>query len=88
MLYVLVSGVPGRAPGAGQLLPGLAAAVAYATPFPSILQSPIDLVTGQADRQGGVRAGRLPRSPGPLVLLLLGRVVLARATRKLVVQGG
>lgn len=64
--------------------PAAARGVLYATPFPALLQTPIDVFT--------------ERGPVPVLLAhqllwaaaLLGgcRLVLARATRKLVVQGG
>jgi ABC-type uncharacterized transport system permease subunit len=52
-----------------------------------MVQFPIDLVTGQAT---GMRAvGEVVAQVAWAVgLLLLGRFVLSRATRKLVVQGG
>jgi ABC-2 type transport system permease protein len=56
------------------MFPGWLGTLAYATPFPAIVQTPIDLVTGQATGAAG--------------MLLAGRLVLARATHKLVVQGG
>jgi len=61
--------------------------VAYATPFPAIIQWPIDLVTGQAT--GWAALGIVTAQLGwALALLGLGRLVLRRATRRLVVQGG
>lgn len=67
--------------------PGWLAALAAATPFPSMLQTPIDILSGRSDLQQaldllGVQCLWL------VGVLLLGRIVLARATRKLVVQGG
>lgn len=67
--------------------PGWLHAIAQATPFPSILQTPADLLTGRvagpaAFDQLGVQALWL------IAVLLLGRIVLRRATRRLVVQGG
>ena len=61
--------------------------MAYATPFPAIIQWPIDLVTGRATGATALAevAVQLAWAVG---LLLAGRVVLARATRRLVVQGG
>ena len=85
--YVLVAGLLGGHLVPVQLFPGWLQAVAYATPFPAIIQWPIDLVTGQASGWAalGVVAGQLGWA---VVLLGLGRLVLGRATRRLVVQGG
>jgi ABC-2 type transport system permease protein len=87
MIYVLASGLL-----SGHLLPvhwfpGWLAAIANATPFPSIIQTPIDIVTGREAGGGalaliGVQLGWL------VVALLAGRLVFAAGTRKLVVQGG
>jgi ABC-2 type transport system permease protein len=87
MIYVLASGLL-----SGHLLPvhwfpGWLAAIANATPFPSIIQTPIDIVTGREAGVGalaliGVQLGWL------VVALLAGRLVFAAGTRKLVVQGG
>ena len=77
----------GRPPDPGAAVPDWLRHVAYATPFPALVQTPIDLVTGQAT---GARAVGLvgAQVAWAVVMLLAGRVVLARATRKLVVQGG
>lgn len=87
LLYVLVSGVLGGHLIPVQLFPDWLQTVAYATPFPAMVQSTIDLVTGQATGLDAVRevAAQLGWAVG---LLLAGRLVLARATRRLVVQGG
>lgn len=87
MCYVLVSGLLGGNLVPVQLFPGWLRTLAYATPFPAMLQSSVDLVTGQATglRALGAVAGQLAWAVG---LLLAGRVVLSRATRRLVVQGG
>ena len=87
LLYVLVSGLLGGHLVPVQLFPGWLQAVAYATPFPAMIMAPIDLVTGQAV---GVTAlthvlAQLAWAAG---LMLAGRAMLAKATRKLVVQGG
>jgi ABC-2 type transport system permease protein len=69
------------------MFPGWLGTLAYATPFPAIVQTPIDLVTGQATGAGavGLVAAQVAWAAG---MLLAGRLVLARATHKLVVQGG
>jgi len=70
-----------------QLFPTWLKVVAYSTPFPFLLQAPTDLVTGQA--QGWQAVGSVAAQLGWCVVLLgLGRLVLSRATEKLVVQGG
>ena len=86
-LYVLGSGLL-----SGHLLPvhwfpGWLAAIANATPFPSMVQTPIDVVTGRVEGTAalalmGIQLGWL------VVSLLAGRLIFAGGTRKLVVQGG
>jgi ABC-2 type transport system permease protein len=57
--------------------------LSYALPFAAILQTPVDVWLGKAETwQIAVQAA------WALALFALGRAVLARATRKLVVQGG
>lgn len=56
----------------------------YATPFPALLQTPIDVFT----ERDGVARLLAHQLLWAALLLLAGRVVLARATRELVVQGG
>lgn len=87
MLYVLVSGLLGGHLVPVQLFPHWLRDLAYGTPFPSMVQSPIDLVTGQATGTEalGLVGMQVAWAAG---LLLAGRLVLARATAKLVVQGG
>lgn len=87
MIYVLASGLL-----SGHLLPvhwfpDWLAAVANATPFPSIVQTPIDIVTGRA---GALDALTLigVQIWWFVVVLIAGRLVFAVGTRKLVVQGG
>jgi ABC-2 type transport system permease protein len=87
MIYVLASGLL-----SGHLLPvhwfpTWLAAIANATPFPSIIQTPIDIVTGRAEGVDalalvGIQLGWLG------IALIAGRLVFAAGTRKLVVQGG
>jgi ABC-2 type transport system permease protein len=87
MIYVLASGLL-----SGHLLPvhwfpTWLAAIANATPFPSIIQTPIDIVTGRAEGVDalalvGIQLGWL------VIALIAGRLVFAAGTRKLVVQGG
>jgi len=58
-------------------------AIADVLPFAAILQTPVDVWLGKAH---GWQIGL--QLAWAVVLFALGRVVLARATRKLVVQGG
>jgi ABC-2 type transport system permease protein len=64
--------------------PGWARIAIWATPFPAILQAPIDIAIG--------RGAELPLLAHQLIwavcLLAAGRLVLARAVRTLVIQGG
>jgi ABC-2 type transport system permease protein len=61
--------------------------VAHALPFPSIVQVPIDIYLGK-DRGGDLAAALGVQAAWALVLLGLGRLALARGTRKVVIQGG
>ena len=64
--------------------PTWAQSVLALTPFPSIFQSPIDVFT-----ERGSALGVLATQFGwAAVLLLVGRVVLARGARRLLAQGG
>lgn len=67
--------------------PDWLARVAAASPFPSMIQAPVDVLTGRV--QGvealGVLGVQLMWFVG---LLVVGRVVMARGVRRLVVQGG
>jgi ABC-2 type transport system permease protein len=61
--------------------------ICYALPFASVIQTPIDVWLGK--RSGLDLAGVLAlQLAWGLALLGLGKILLARATRKLVVQGG
>jgi ABC-2 type transport system permease protein len=61
--------------------------LSYALPFGSIIQTPVDLWLGK--RHGMELVGVMTLQLfWALVLLGIGRLVLARGTRKLVVQGG
>jgi ABC-2 type transport system permease protein len=59
------------------------AALAW-TPFPALFQTPIDVFTERGDGLGHLTA----QLTWAVLLLLVGRVVLARGSRRLVVQGG
>jgi ABC-2 type transport system permease protein len=61
--------------------------VAGLTYFPSILQTPVDVLSGRAHGSGAAWL-LLVQAAWLVGTLLLGRLVLSRATRRLVVQGG
>jgi ABC-2 type transport system permease protein len=61
--------------------------LARLTPFPSMIQAPADVLTGRLDTAGSLRTIGV-QVLWLAVTLVLARLVLARATRKLVVQGG
>jgi ABC-2 type transport system permease protein len=61
--------------------------IAYAMPFPSIVQVPIDVYLGK--HNGLDLVGVLAvQAAWAAALLALGQLVLARGTRKVVIQGG
>jgi len=67
--------------------PGWLEAIAYATPFPSLVQSPVDIFVGQS--QGLEIPLALAQQLGwAAVLFALVQGVFAIGTRKLVIQGG
>ena len=69
------------------LFPDWLKTIAYATPFPSLLQSPIDVLSGRV--LGAEALLVVAMQAGWLVLLIVvTRWLMARAARKLVVQGG
>ena len=68
-------------------LPGWARVLAYSTPFPSIMQVPVDLVTERYT--GPIALGLVAMQAGWAALLLAACVwVFDRGSRRLVVQGG
>ncbi|GAA2936285.1 ABC-2 family transporter protein [Streptomyces thioluteus] len=69
------------------VFPGLFGTVARALPWSAMLQVPVDVLLGRHAGTGA--AGALAFQAGwAAVLLALGRLMQARATRKVVVQGG
>ena len=64
--------------------PGWARVAIWATPFPAILQAPIDIAVGR----GAVLPLLAHQLAWTVALLAVGRLVLARAVRTLVIQGG
>jgi ABC-2 type transport system permease protein len=83
---------------AGMLLSGLALPLNYfphpydtlirALPWAATMQLPVEMVVGMHRGAADVTGVLATQAAWALALLGLGRVVLARATRKLVVQGG
>ena len=61
--------------------------VAHLTPFPSIIQAPVEVLLGQ-HRGAGLVGVLLMQAAWAAVLLVGARAVVAAATRKVVVQGG
>jgi ABC-2 type transport system permease protein len=62
-------------------------AIARATPFPSMLQTPVDVLTGRATGSAALTTMAV-QACWLAATLALGRLLLHRATAKLVVQGG
>lgn len=88
MLWSLGSGVLSGLYFPLRLLPGWATATLWlATPFPGLLQTPIDVLV-ERDPPGRQLALVLLQAVWATVLLLLAAAVQRRAERKLVVQGG
>jgi ABC-2 type transport system permease protein len=85
--YVLTSNVLCGLLVPVHFLPGWLQAVAYATPFPAMLQTPLDLATERATGAAalGLVAAQVAWAVG---LLAVAVWVFARGTRKLVLQGG
>jgi ABC-2 type transport system permease protein len=83
-LYTIVSGLLGGLVVPVQMFPSWLRVAVWCTPFPATLQVPADLLVG--------RGAALPllayQVAWAAALLWLGRVVLRRAERVLVVQGG
>lgn len=69
------------------LFPDWLGTLAYATPFPSIIQVPVDVISG---RETGLDAvGLVTQQLGWLIAMcLVGRLLMAAGRRYLVVQGG
>jgi len=83
-LYAVLSGLLGGLVLPIGMFPPVARAAIWCTPFPATLQVPADLLVGR-----GSPVLLLAHQLGWAVgLLWLGRLVLRRAERVLVVQGG
>ena len=86
-LYVVVSNVLCGLLVPVPFFPGWLRTAAYATPFPSMLQTPVDVAV---ERMSAVDAAVAVSVQAAWAAVLLAAVVtvLARGTRRLVVQGG
>ncbi|MFC4376928.1 ABC transporter permease [Nocardia halotolerans] len=69
------------------MFPDWLRAIAMATPFPSILQAPIDTLSGRVDANGALFVVAV-QAFWVLMIGLLGRVLLRAGQRRLEVQGG
>lgn len=86
-LYMVTSGILSGHIVPVHWFPDWMATLAAATPFPSIVQTPIDVVTARAE--GTAALGLLAVQAGWLiVMIVLGRVAFTAGSKKLVVQGG
>lgn len=82
-LYLMLSGVLSGLVVPVRWFPPALAAVAAATPFPSILQTPVDMLMGRSGAHAlAVQAAWLAG------LLAAGRAGFALGARRLVIQGG
>ena len=86
-LYVLVLGIFSGFYLPVHIFPDWLRQIAYALPFPSMFQSPIDVLSGRAGGLAGVRVIGI-QAIWLVALIVLTRLVLWRASKKLVVQGG
>jgi ABC-2 type transport system permease protein len=86
-LYIVTSGFLAGLYVPVSLFPGWLHTLAYCTPFPSILQTPINVISG---KDVGVDAALdVAMQLGWLVAVgLVGRLLTSAGRRKLVVQGG
>jgi ABC-2 type transport system permease protein len=83
-LYAVIAGLLAGLVVPIGFFPGWARALIWATPFPAILQAPIDI----AIAHGAVPPLLLHQLAWVVILLAAGRWVLSRAVRTLVIQGG
>jgi ABC-2 type transport system permease protein len=67
--------------------PGWLGMLARATPFPSMLQAPVDIVSGRATGVAALEV-LVVQASWAAVTMLGGRLALTLAARKLVIQGG
>jgi len=88
ILYVVTSGVLCGLYLPVHWFPPWLSTLAAATPFPSMLQTPVDLLTGRLATPSAAVGALAVQLAWAVGMLALGRLVLAVATRRLVVQGG
>jgi ABC-2 type transport system permease protein len=86
--YLIVSTVLAGLYVPVQWFPGWLATAAACTPFPSMLQAPLDLFSGLVDSPAAAARSLATQAGWLVVLVGAGRLVQHRAARKLVVQGG
>jgi ABC-2 type transport system permease protein len=86
--YLIVSGVLAGLYVPVAWFPPWLHTLAVCTPFPSMLQTPLDLFSGRADSPGAAVRSLLVQLAWLAGLVGAGRWVQHRASRKLVVQGG
>ncbi|HYP45402.1 MAG TPA: ABC-2 family transporter protein [Propionibacteriaceae bacterium] len=86
-LYTLVLGLFSGFYVPVHIFPDWLRAVAYASPFPSMFQSPIDILSGRVLHADALRV-LVVQCAWLAALVVLTRVMLWRATKRLVVQGG
>jgi ABC-2 type transport system permease protein len=86
-LYALVLGLLSGFYVPVHIFPDWLRVIAYASPFPSMFQSPIDVLSGRVLHADALRVLAV-QSAWLAALVLLTRVALWRATKRLVVQGG
>jgi ABC-2 type transport system permease protein len=86
-LYVLLLGLLSGFYLPVHVFPAWLQTVAFASPFPAMFQAPIDVMSGRV--VGAAAWQVIARQASWMIgLLILTRLVLWRATRRLVVQGG
>lgn len=87
MLYMVISGfLAGLFVPIG-IMPDWLQAIANATPFPSMMMTPIDIISGRIDLSGSV-AGIVVQIGWLALLAAAGHVLTRTGRRKLEVQGG
>ena len=86
-LYVLALGLLSGFYLPVHIFPGWLLQVAYASPFPAMFQSPIDVLSGRVVGEAALRVIGV-QALWLVALVVLTRVVLWRGARRLVVQGG
>lgn len=87
LLYMVVSGFLCGLYVPVAWFPGWLAAAAHATPFPSVLQLPVDILSGRA-ADGELPGILLTQCAWVVVTLAVGRALTRLGRNKLVVQGG